>query len=1064
MSKAKEGIESINVEETSDLKVDSLRCEYLYNPLGIDVVNPRLSWQIRSAQRDVYQIAYQIIVASIPELISQNKGDLWDSGKVDSDQSIDVIYRGKPLKSFVRCYWKVRIWGGRGKVSPWSEPAMWTMGILQPEEWNAKWISYDPPTDGYLQEETGLDFEGSQWIWFPRGNPKENAPQGTYYFRRLIELPEKALIGQAQILFTASCICNLYINEKKIASNYNLYQPTELNVTECFKPGTNLIAIEAKHKEGPAGVIVKVALQVKGEEPLVIISDESWKCSDQFFYGWEKLNFDDSNWKQSLEMGNIGISPWGIVRTRISSNWAQKKPSPILHKTFYITKPVKFATVYICGLGYYELRLNGKKVGDHVLDPAFTRYDKRCLYATYDITSYLKQGKNAIGIMLGNGFYNQHARDAWNFEKAPWRDYPKLLMHMRIEYSDGSIQTVVSDDSWRASIGPILRDGIRNGEYYDARLEEKGWDTPEFDDEKWAPVKVVSPQKGKLYSQMIPPIKVIETIKPIKITSPVSGVYVFDFGQNFAGWVKLKVRGPRGTKITLRYGERLADDGTVSQTKIASLTYQGPFQTDTYILKGEGTEIWEPHFTYHGFRYVEVRGFPGQPTLDNLLGQVVHTAFESAGHFECSNELLNAIQRLTLWSYRSNFLSIPTDCPHREKNGWTGDAHLAAEQAMYNWDNVASYEKWMNDFKDAQKENGELPGIIPTSGWGYGIGPAWDSAYILIPWYLYLYYADIEVLRQHYEGMKKYIDYLSNRAKDYIIDYGLGDWVPAKTETPNTLTSTAYFFVDAKILSNVAQLLNNQEDAQKYTSLAENIRKAFNRHFYRGNGIYANGSITALSCALYQGLVEEKERDLVIQRLIEKLDQENWKLDVGILGAKYLFHALTENGRVDVAYKVAIQTEAPSYGNWVKRGATTLWEDWYGNNSLNHIMFGDISAWFYKALAGISPDPSQPGFKHIIIHPRLVNDLKFVNAWHKSMYGLIKVQWLTENNNFHLDITIPANSWATVYLPATDIKSITESGAHISKVEGVQILRVKKNNIMLNVKNGSYSFQSILRK
>ena len=435
---------------------------------------------------------------------------------------------------------------------------------------------------------------------------------------------------------------------------------------------------------------------------------------------------------------------------------------------------------------------------------------------------------------------------------------------------------------------------------------------------------------------------------------------------------------------------------------------------------------------------------------------------DPAGSFECSNELLNKIQQATLWSYRSNFVGIPTDCPHREKNGWTGDAHLAAEQAMYNFDNVAGYEKWMNDLKDEQRESGELPGIVPTSGWGYewGNGPAWDSAYVLIPWYLYRYYGDARVLADHYDRMKRYVDYLTRRSKDHIVNIGLGDWVPAKTETPVPVTSTGYYYVDAVIVSRTARLLGHEDDAKKYARLAEAIRTAFNKTFCPKPGVVANSSQTALSCALYQGLARPDHKEPILAALVADVDRKAGHLDTGILGAKYLLHALTDNGRTDVAYRIATQTTKPSYGDWIARGATTLWEDWGDGSSRNHIMFGDISAWFYQTLAGLNLDPEVPAFKRFIVRPRPVGDLRWVRAKHESPYGLIAVSWKRNDAAFSLEVTVPPSTTAVVYVPAKSADTVREGGQPAAQAPGVKFLRHDDGAAVFEVGSGTYAFSA----
>ncbi len=526
--------------------VDALRCEYLFNPAGLDVVKPRLSWQIKSDERGVMQTAYQILVASSADKLSDDAGNLWDSGKVASDRSIHVEYAGKPLASRVQCFWKVRIWHGGETPTKWSRPAMWTMGLLNPADWKAKWIG---------------------------------------------------------------------------------------------SPTTNMV-----------------------------------------------------------------------------------EAAPMLRKEFSVEKRIRRATAYVTGLGYYELSLNGKKVGDHELDPKNTRYDKRVLYVTYDVTKQLSRGKNALGVMLGNGWYNYHNKNAWDFDTAPWRAKPELLLQLEVEFTDGTVQQIVSDESWKYSTGPIIFDAMLAGEIYDARLERNGWNATGYDDSKWAAAKVVSAPEGKLTAQMIPPIRVTETIKPVKITPLKHGAYLVDFGQNLAGTFQIKAKGRAGTDIKIETAELLHTNGTLNADNIKSFSKSYPFQTDHYIMKGSGTETWRPRFMYGGFQYAQITGYPGELKPGNIVALVEHTDFVPAGTFKCSNELLNDIQHCTWWSYVNNFHGHPTDCPNRERNGWTGDAHLAAETGLYNFDAAANYTQWMRDFRDEQRPDGVLPGIIPTGGWGYKWG------------------------------------------------------------------------------------------------------------------------------------------------------------------------------------------------------------------------------------------------------------------------------------------------------------------------------------------------------
>lgn len=881
---------------SASVKAGGLRCEYLVDPLGIDTPHPRLQWLLEADQRGQRQTAYRVLVAGSEAAVKQDRGDLWDSGKVASDASTQVPYAGKALVSGQQCWWKVRVWDREGRPSPWSRPATWEMALLSPADWRGKWI------------------------------------------------------------------------------------------------------------------------------------------------------------------GRTTATP--------------SRPAPLLRREFTLRGRVKRARAYLCGLGYHELRLNGEKVGDHVLDPGYTRYDRRALYVVHDVTGRLRPGRNAVGVMLGNGWYNVHTVAVWYFDKAPWRAAPKLLMEIRVEYADGRTETIASDEDWKTADGPVLFDSIYAGESYDARREKPGWDRPGYDDSGWDPALRVEPPGGVLSAQAMEPIRITQTLAPVKLAEPKPGVYVFDTGQNLSGHALLRVSGPAGTEVTLRYGERLRPDGTLDQADIAvhQHPFNGPrpagspaprFQTDSYTLKGEGTETWEPRFTYHGFQYVEVTGFPSRPSLESVRARVTHTDVPSAGEFACSNPLLNRIQHATRWAYLSNLASIPTDCPHREKNGWTGDAHLAAEQAMYNFHPPAVYTKWIQDLADEMKPTGELPGIVPTSGWGYewGNGPAWDSAFLLIPWYLYEYYGDTRILDRHYDPMRRYVDYLTSRAKNGIVSIGLGDWVPPGPTAPVEVTSTGYYYEDARIVSEAARILGEQEDARKYAALAESIRKGFNeRFFHPETGLYSNGTQTALATALNWELVPPEHRERVVRNLVVAVENKGGHLDTGILGTKYLLNVLLDHGRAEVAYRVASQTDYPGWGQWMEQGATTLWESWNGKDSRNHIMFGDVSAWFYRALAGIRP--AAPGFKQVRIQPQVAGNLTWVRATYDSVHGRIRSAWKEEDGRFTLDVTIPANTTATVYIPAGADADVTEGGKPASRAEGVRFLRMEEGSAVYEVGSGTYGFSA----
>ena len=805
-------------------------------------------------------------------------------------------------------------------------------------------------------------------------------------------------------------------------------------------------------------------------------------------YGGRKLqSCDRCHWKVRAWDNNGKPGPWskpafwemGLLR---ESDWKAKwigcaeelkpvyhdvPPSPVFRHEFTLAKPVKSARVYICGLGYYKLFLNDRQVGDHALDPAFTKYDRRVLYVAHDIAKFLKTGRNAIGVMLGNGWYNAHTRCNWNFDYAPWRDLPKLLLQARIEFDDGTIRTIGSDDSWKASSGPIMFDGLRNGEIYDAREEKSGWDKAGYDDRFWHSTLVTRSPGGIYASQKMPPIRVIETIKPAGVSEVKPGVFVFDMGQMFSGWAKLTVRGPAGATVTMRYSERLGAGGDIDTSNMDKSIKSGSFQTDMYILKGQGLEEYEPSFTYHGFQFVQVSGFPGKPTLSSLLGRVAHTALGRQGEFACSNDLLNRIQRLVLWSTRCNYHGIPTDCPHREKNGWTGDAMLSAEQALYNFDAASSYTKWMEDFRDEQRPSGQLPGIVPTGGWGYnwGSGPAWDSTYTHIPWYLYRYRGDLRILARHYAGMKRYLEFMTTMATGHIVSFGLGDWCPPRarqsTMTPVAVTSTGYYYANARILANAAKLLGKSADAGKFERLARQIKKAFIARFYnKKTGTITGEQQTSLACALYQGLLDPPEAQKTLAALEAEIKKRDYHIDCGILGAKYVMHALHDHGRDDLACAIATRKGYPGWEHWIASGATTLWETWEGEHSRIHHMFSDIGAWFYRALAGIDLFPDQPGFKRFIVRPSVAGDITWARAAHCCPYGWIRNEWRRTGKKFMMNVTIPPNTTAEVHLPAKDAAAATESGRPAGKAPAVRFLRMENNRAVFDVGSGRYRFAS----
>lgn len=850
-----------------------LKCEYLSNPLGIDARQPRFSWRLQHTERGQKQSAYQLLVATRPELLDQDKGDHWDTGKLASEESTQVVYAGKPLESGRTYFWKVRTWDRQGSASPYSRMAHFEMGLLTPQEWRGQWIG------------------------------------GANQLRTEFQLPEAALRARA----------------------------------------------------------------------------------------------------------------------------------------------------YVCGLGYHELRINGAKVGNSVLDPGWTTYDKRVLYVTFDVTPYLRRGANAVGVILGKGWYGSTA----------------LLLQMEIELAGGKRVSIASTPSWRAQNGPITSDSIFDGEVYDTRLETPGWDQPGFNDAPWSAAQTVKAPGGVLSAQMMPPIRVVDTLVPLAMSQPRPGVYVYDMGQNFSGWARLRVSGPRGTTVTMRFAELVYDNGMINRETIRKAKAR-----DIYILRGEGAEIYEPRFTYHGFRYVELTGYPGTPSLDTLRGRVVHTAVEPTGSFSASKQILNQIQRIILWGQRTNLHSVPTDCSQRdERMGWMGDAHVTAEEAMLNFDMAAFYTNFIRDIRDVQGPDGTVTDTVPHKYGRRPADPAWGTAYPLICWYVYEQNGDRRVLEENYEGLKRYVEFLRSRAANHILSYSYyGDWV-AVEKTPGRFVSAAYYYYDVQILSKIAEILGNSADAKAYAQLATEIREAFNREFFDADaGNYANGTQTANTMALYLGLAPEDRRGQVLGNLTNDIVyRHDTHVTTGFIGVKYLLPLLTQSGRPDLAYELATQTTYPSWGYMISQGATTLWELWQNKtgpamNSHNHPMFGSLGAWFYQALAGINVGPAGAGYRHILIQPQIVRDLTWASASVETLRGTVSSSWTHSPGIISLDVVIPVNSDAKVVVPKpvemTDVvlregeRPVWEKGTFVPGVPGVTgASQAKDGSITLEVGSGQYSFR-----
>jgi alpha-L-rhamnosidase len=899
------------------VKIDHLRCEYLVDPIGMDVQQPRLSWELSSDQRGQRQTAYRVLVALSPEVLAEGRGDLWDSGKVASDETIQIEYDGVPLKSSQQCHWKVRVWDKEGKPSAWSRPAVWLMGMLSKADWSAKWIHH--PAHG------------------AKGRPKGAAPE----------------------------------------------------------------------------------------------------------------------------------------------------PSSILaRKPFALSGKVRRATVFVTGLGMYELRINGRRVGEQLLAPEWTDYRKRILYQAYDVTDLLQEGENAVGAMLGAGW----RMSPMFLARFVGDEQMQLLMRLEIELADGARKTIVSDESWRASDrSPVIAATIYDGERYDARREQPGWDRAGFDDSQWAACAAVPLGKdGRaplLVRQQNEPIRVDRELGPVKISEPKPGVYVFDMGQNMVGWVRLKTRGPAGTTVRVRHAEMLNDDGTIYTANLRRAK-----QTAHYTLKGDGAEVFEPHFTYMGFRYVELTGLTEKPTRETVLGRVFFSAAPRAGRFECSDDMINRIMHCAEWGLRGNLMSTPTDCPQRdERLGWMGDIQIFTRTAVFQHDMAAFFNKWVPDVRDAQFADGRFSNYAPDPGDGMRVAPGvpgWADAGTIVPWRQYQNYGDKRMLAEHYEAARRWVEYIRGQNPDLIFRKGRGadfnDWLNADrwkvkgmprrgAAVPKPLFGTAFFAHSTEIVAKMSAVLGKKEDAKKYGDLFRRIKAAFNAEFVQPDGTLLGDTQAGYALTLEFDLLPEESRAVAARRMVAGLARYRGHLSTGFQTTHRFLLQASRYGAVDESYRLVQLRECPSWGAMIDNGATTIWERWDGYvkgrgfqnpgmNSFNHYAFGSVGEWVWRVVAGINLDESRPGYKHFVLRPRPGGGLTWAKGRYHSIRGPIESEWRREGKKLSYRVAIPPNTSATVYVATSAADSVLESGRQAGDSPGVKFLRHEDGTAVYAVESGRYEF------
>ena len=1049
----------------------SLKCDSWPNPLGIDDSNPRLSWQLADtspSERVQGQTAYQIQVASAASLLAGNQPDLWDSGKVVSPQTFNISYAGNALATAEQVFWQVRVWDANGQPSAWSPMSTWTMGLLHQSDWQGGWLA--AATNG-----PGLSLTGLNWIWYPEGNPTQSAPVATRYFRRTISVRSDSALTSATLLLAADNSYTAYLNGTQVGQGQNYAIATPFPVLPQLQAGSNIIAIAASNSGtvgNPAGLIGELILGYADGTQTNLPMDASWKVSKTLQTNWQTLGFDDSTWTNALVLGSFGISPWGtgvVIQNSL----------PIFRRPFTVNSGLQRALVYICGLGQYELTANGAKVGNAVLSPGWSLYSQTCLYDTLDLTSYLTNGNNAVGVVLGNGMYNVPATANYTKFTGSFGP-PKMIAQLYLFYTNGTSQVIATDGQWLTTPGPITYSQVYGGEANDARLLPAGWNQSGFNDSNWSTSVVTNGPGGILRGQShaAPPIIATQVLQPVQTNALSSSTIVYDLGQNAALIPSLTTHGQAGAVVQITPSELINSDGTINRSSVGGGTAYWQ-----YTLAGTGSETWTPKFFYHGCRYLQVTltaaaGSSQLPVVDSISGNVIQSSSANAGNFLCSNTLFNRTRTLIQWAQRNNLISILTDCPTRERLGWLEQDNLNGPSLRYEFDLGQLFSKAMQDMADSQTSAGTglVPDIAPEvtvfSG-GFRDSPEWGSSVILVPWQHYLFTGDDTLLVNYYSAMTNYFGYLQNQSVNYFLNYpnGLGDWYQIAT-TPVSLTADAYYCQDAQVLGQVAALLGNNSDASRFNLLATNIATAFNNTYY-SNGSYSTGSQTANALPLYLGIVNPTNQAAVLAALVANINANG--LTCGEIGHRYILRALTDMGRPDVVFNLHSGTNDPGYGYILSQGATALTEAWDANpsDSQDHFMLGHITEWFYHDLAGIQYDPALPGFQHVIIKPAFVGGITWVNASYASVRGTIIDNWALTNGFATINVTIPVGSTGSIYLPmlgniATNLlvkesgTTIWQNGAPAGSATGVTFDHVQGTGsqtcLIWTVGSGSYQF------
>ena len=1067
-----------------------LRVDNLKTPLGIDDAAPHFSWQLQDPARGAKQTAFEVQVASSPELLRTGKADVWDSGRMEGSQSLNVQYGGPAVGPSTRYFWRVKVWDAAGRAYPESEIAWWETGLLNQDAWRGGWIGYE------TAEEAAVRHAPAEWITSPDAKALA-AEKGTVQqlaYRATVTLDKP--VRHATLYATGQDTVSAWVNGAQVlaANPFPPYKQmpwkkfVSADVTGKLGGGTNAIAIEAVHYlENPNGMamedappmIATLVVEYTDGTTAAFASDASWRTAIHAQEGWQQKSFDDAGWKSA-----VGWAPNpGSDAAPLGHPWIPDSVKVLRHE-FEVSSPVKSARLYATALGAYELFLNGKRMGDQVMAPGWTDYRERVMYQTYDVTSLVADGKNAMGALLAPGWYETPLE--WFQQPNNYGDTPPALRaQLRIEHIDGSVQWVTTGEEWKANTSYILHSELYDGESQDARHMHPGWDTAQFDGSAWKNANAIEPKPATIEAQQYPPIRVERTLSAVAVTQPKPGVYVYDFGQNQAGVERVHVQSPAGTTIRLRFAEILNADGTLYTENLRTATV-----TDYFTLSGKGVEEFTPQFTYHGYRYAELTGLATAPGKDAVTAVVFHTDAPFAARLATGNQIVNKLWSNILWGQRSNFMSVPTDCPQRdERLGWMADAQVFWRTASYNMNLAAFTRKYAGDMRGTLVGT-PIYGIYApgTAKENMGTGAGWSDAGVIIPWTSWLQNGDTKVVEQNWDAMANYVGAIEAANPDglwkNLSGTPFGDWLSPEGKTDQTLIATSSWAYDVTLMREMAHATGRTADEQKYAELFEKIRAAFEKQFVHDDGFVAGadntpspfGQInnpnakskggdtqTGYVLALHMNLVPENLRAAVAKKLVDKIEANDGMLATGFLGTPYLLEELTKAGYANLAYKLLLNTAYPSWGYLVQHGATTTWERWNGDqmkgdpsmNSYNHYAYGAVADWIYRYAAGVDATPLDAGFHTVVLHPVFDARLGNVDFSYPSSYGVIRSSWTMKGKTAEWDVTIPANT--SGWLSAEDAAQYKLNGAPLQQSKLVKLLTQDgKNGYELAA--GTYSF------